>query len=52
MESSQTVNHNQWISVKIVRWQKAVLSVCDKPFNTNKRKVEKGEEIYVLRNCA
>jgi len=26
--------------------------VYDKHYNTNKRKVQKGEEIAVLRNCA
>jgi len=43
----------------IVRWhfdlvntKESVLPVCDKPKHTNKRKVQKGEEIEVMRNCA
>ena len=49
----------QLIRVMIVRWQyhrvnakEIVLPVCDKSYHTNKRKVQKGEEIEVLRNCA
>jgi len=49
----------QWIRVIIVRWQsylvktkESVLPVYDKPHHTNKRKVQKWEEIKVLQNCA
>jgi len=49
----------QWIRAMIVNWQsdlvitkESLLSVCDKPYNMNKRKVQKGEEIKVLQNCA
>ena len=48
----------QWIRVMIVRWQSAlvhtkesVLPVFQKPYYSNKRNVQKGEEIAVLRNC-
>ena len=48
----------QWIMDMIVRWhsglvntKESALPVCDKPYHTNKRKVQKGEEIEVLRNC-
>jgi len=43
----------------IVRWQvdlvntkESVLTVCYKPYPTNKRKVHTGDEIEVLRNSA
>ena len=43
----------------IVRWQsdlvktkESVLPVCSKLYYTNKRKVQKGEEIEVLQNCS
>ena len=36
----------------IVNTKGSVLPVCDKPYHTNKRKVRKGEEIEVFRNCA
>ena len=49
----------QWIGVMIVRWQsdsvntkESVLPVCDKSYHTNKRILQKGEEIEVLRNNA
>jgi len=35
-----------------VNTKESILPVCDKPYHTNKRKVQKGEEIEVLRNCA
>jgi len=49
----------QWIRVMIDGWQcdlvnkkESILPVCDTPYHTNKQKVQKGEEIKVLRNCA
>jgi len=47
----------QWIRVMIVRWQNDLVKeivppVCDKPYHINKSKVQKGEEIEVLQNCA
>jgi len=49
----------QWIRVMIVRWQsdlvntkESVLPVCDKPYQTNKRKIQKREEIEVLQSYA
>ena len=30
----------------------SVLPVCDKPYHTNKRKVQNEEEILVLQKCA
>ena len=32
--------------------KESVLPVCDRPYHTNKRKVQKGEKIELLRNCA
>jgi len=53
------VNFNLMDQVMIVGWQsdlvntkESVLPVCDKPFYMNKRKVQKGDEIEALRNCA
>jgi len=51
----------QRMRVMIVRWQsdlhvvntkESLLPVCDKPYLTTKRKVQQGEEIEVLWNCA
>jgi len=49
----------QWIRVMIVRCQsylentkESALRVCDKPYHTNKSKVQKAEEIEVLRNLS
>ena len=49
----------QWIRVMIFRWQsdivktkESTLSGCDKPYHTNKRKVQKRDKIEVLMNCA
>ena len=49
----------QWIMVMIVRWKfhlvytnESVLPVCDKPYHTNNRNVQKGEAIEVLPNYA
>ena len=46
-----------WIRVMIVRWQsdlvntkESVLPVRNKPYYTNKRKVQKWEEIEVVRS--
>jgi len=43
----------------IVRWQsdlvntkESILPVWDQPYHANKRNIQKGEEIEVLRNCA
>ena len=49
----------QWTRVMIVRRQsdlekqkESILSVADKPYTLNKREVQKGEDIQVLRNCS
>ena len=44
----------QWIRVMIVRWQSDLVNTkleserpdCDKPYHSNKSKVQKGEEIF------
>ena len=36
----------------LVNTKESVLPVCDIPYQMNKGKVQKGEEIKVLRNCA
>ena len=36
----------------LVNTKESILPVCDKPDHKNKRKVQKWEEIEVLRNCA
>ena len=48
----------QWIQSMTVMWQydlgntKSIFPVCDKPYHTNIRNIQKGEEIEVLRNSA
>ena len=36
----------------LVNTKETALLVCDKSYHTKKRKVQKGEEIEALRNCA
>jgi len=49
----------QWFCVRIVRWQsnlvntkESIFPVCDDSYHRNKKKVQKGKVIDVLRNCA
>jgi len=49
----------QWIRVMIVGWhsdqvntKESILPFCDKPYHTNKRRVQIGEGIEALQNCA
>ena len=53
------VNFNKMYYSYIVRWQsdlvntkESILPVCDKPYHTNKRIVQKGKEIGVLLKYA
>jgi len=49
-ERAYSLRDGCWcIVLKLVQ---SILPVCDKPYHTNKRKVQKGEEYEVLRNCA
>ena len=34
----------------LVHTKESILPVCDKPYHTNKRKLQKREDIEVLRN--
>jgi len=49
----------QWIRVMIVRWQSDLVNTkeserpdCDKPYHSNKSKVQKGEEIVKFSSYA
>jgi len=35
----------------VVNSKESVLPVCDKNYHTNKRKVQKGEEFKLVRDC-
>jgi len=40
------------VTIRLAKYKKSVLPVCDNPYHTYKRNVQKEEEIKVLRNCA
>ena len=40
------------VTIDLVNTKANLLQVCDKPYQTNKITVQRGDKIDVLRNCA